>query len=404
MSSTTARRAAAWLLAAGLCAYIVIATRDWHLPTEGGVSFPPTWALVVAVGLLIWWWRAGRPTPVTVMAVAAVTGMLLTDVTSFWSQGLRDWHLYLKAGEHLLGGQPVYLDTLFTRRPDDLTNYPFLYPPPTLPLFALLSLPPRILADMAWLAFSIGAAAWAFRRLGVGWRWMLVFLVWPPFEQGIYVGNVAIPLFALFVAAPIFGAGLVVSAVFKLYSGVAVLWLPRERHWRDLAIGVGLVAAWALVTLPFVGIDRWAEWIRSLGLYRESQALLPGSLVGMGLARIVPDWAAIALGLLVVVLALRARGEEGLWRLGVATVIAAPSLYSHGYVMAVPAILRLRTAVLWLVLGITSVEPGFQWFAALGIVIASWYVPALRREAEPGGAGNVTPIDDDRLHPVRAAA
>jgi hypothetical protein len=64
----------------------------------------------------------------------------------------------------------------------------------------------------------------------------------------------------------------------------------------------------------------------------------------------------------------------------------------------VPAILRLRAAALWLVLGITSVEPGVQWFYALGLIVASWYVPALRRESEsqagPGDRGAAL------LHPL----
>jgi hypothetical protein len=351
------------------------------------------------VGLAGWWWRVGRPSAVAVMAASAVVGMVLTDVTTFWSQGLRDWHLYLKAGTNFLEGSAVYIHALFRVRPDDLTNYPFLYPPLTLPPFALLSLPPRPLVDAAWLALSGTAAVWALRRLGMGWAWVAVFLVWPPFLQGLYVGNVAIPLFALFVAAPVFGAGLILSAVFKLYSGIAALWLPLERRWRDVVIGVGLVAAWFLVTLPVVGVDRWSEWFTSLGLYRESQPLLPGSLIGFAPARVLPQWLAMAIGLGVLVLALPGRGgPERLWRLGVATIATSPSLYAHGYIVAVPAVLRLRAAVLWLVLGITAVEPGVQWFYALGLIVASWYVAALRRESEAANA----PADRGAalLHPL----
>jgi hypothetical protein len=397
--SLTIRRAAVWLLPVGLGVYILYATRDWHVPAEGGIAFGPLWAAIVVIGLVGWWWRAGRPSAVALMAIGAVVGMILTDVTSFWSQGLRDWHLYLKAGTHFLEGAAVYIHALFTVRPNDLTNYPFLYPPLTLPVFAILSLPPRPIVDAAWLALSGGAAIWALRRLGMGWIWVAVFLVWPPFEQGLYVGNVAIPLFALFVAAPIFGAGLILSAVFKLYSGIAALWLPLEGRWRDVVIGVGLVGAWFVLTLPVVGVDRWSEWLTSLGLYRESQPLLPGSLVGLAPARVLPQWLAMVIGLGVLLLALPGRaGHERLWRLGIATIATSPSLYSHGYVVAVPAILRLRAAVLWLVLGITSVEPGVQWFYALGLIVASWYLPAFRRESDP------KPAPGDRgaalLHPL----
>jgi len=397
MSSTAIRRAAAWLLPAALSAYILYATRDWHVPAAEGVPFGSTWAVLVAAALAAWWWRISRPSAVAVMAACAMVGMVLTDVTTFWSQGLRDWHLYLKAGTHFLEGGAVYIHALFTVRPDDLTNYPFLYPPLTLPAFALLSLPPRPIVDAAWLALSCGAAVWALRRLGMGWPWVAVFLVWPPFEQGLYVGNVAIPLFALFVAGPIVGAGLILTALFKLYSGIAALWLPLERRGRDIAIGIGLVGLWFLVTLPIVGVDRWSEWFTSLGLYRESQSLLPGSLVGLAPARILPDWVAVAIGVSVLVLAVPGRGgAERLWRLGVATIAASPSLYSHGYAVAVPAVLRLRAAVLWLVLGITAVEPGVQWFFALALLVASWYVPALRRESEPATGDRAAEL----LHPL----
>jgi hypothetical protein len=393
------RRAAAWLMPAGLAVYILYATRDWHVPTGDGVPFGPTWAILAVAGLACWWWRVGQPSTVAVMAASAVAGMVLTDVTTFWSQGLRDLHLYLKAGTHFLEGGPVYIYDLFTVRPADLTNYPFLYPPLTLPVFALLSLPPRPIVDAAWIAMSFAVAVWALRRLGMAWAWVAVFLVWIPFEQGLYVGNVAIPLFALFVAAPILGGGLILSALFKLYSGIAALWLPLEGRWRDVAIGVGLVGFWFLVTLPMVGLDRWSEWLTSLGLYRESQPMLPGSLVGLAPARILPQWLAVAIGVGALVLALPGRGgPERLWRLGVATIAASPSLYAHGYAVAVPALLRLRAPILWIVLGITSVEPGVQWFVALGLVIASWYLPALRRESEseaaPGDRGAAL------LHPL----
>ena len=87
-----------------------------------------------------------------------------------------------------------------------------------------------------------------------------------------------------------------------------------------------------------------------------------------------------ALTLVVVLLALRARREEGLWGLGVATIVASPSLFSHGFLVAIPAMLGLRTTVFWVVMAITSVAPGGQWFTAIGILIAAWYLPLLGGE------------------------
>jgi hypothetical protein len=93
------------------------------------------------------------------------------------------------------------------------------------------------------------------------------------------------------------------------------------------------------------------------------------------------------------VLALRARdSKDQLARLGIATVTSSPSLFSHGWLVALPAMFRLDTRWLWLVLGITACAPGFAWFAVVGIVIASWYTPSMRKR--PG---------DDPWHPLGAA-
>jgi Glycosyltransferase family 87 len=369
---------ATWILPIAFVGYVAVATQDWHVPAEGYAPYFPLWLGCAAVAILAWWGLRGRPTALATLAIATVVAMILTDVTSFWTQALRDLHLDVKAGAHFAAGQQVYLDSLLTTRPVDLSDYPYLYPPPTLPFFAVLSMLPSVLVDVGWVAASLAAAVWALRRMGLGPAAVALFIAWPPLLQGLYVGNVAVPLFALFVAGPIVGAGLVVSAMFKPYSGIAALWLPREGRWRDLVVGVAIVLAWIVLTLPLVGLDLWAQWWTGIGLYRSSQALLPVSLYGFGLGRWLPEALTIAIGIVVVVLALGARREEGLWRLGVATIVASPSLFSHGFLVAIPAILGLRTVALWVVLAITSVAPGLQWFAAIAILISAWYVPSLR--------------------------
>jgi hypothetical protein len=94
------------------------------------------------------------------------------------------------------------------------------------------------------------------------------------------------------------------------------------------------------------------------------------------------------------VMALRARERrEQLSRLGVATVVASPSLFGHGWLVALPAMFRLETLTLWLVLGITACAPGLAWFVGLVIVVLSWYLPSLRKQE---GA--------DPWHPLGSAA
>jgi hypothetical protein len=319
--------------------------------------------------------------------------MLTTDVTLFWSQPLRDLALYLKAGDAWLAEAPVYARVPLVAKPDDLSNYPFLYPPLTLPLFGALSILPFPLASVLWLGGSVAAVLGGLRVVGLGWRWCLLFLAWPPVAQGLYVGNVAIPMFVLFAAAVARPALLAVPPIFKLYSGVASLWLLRREHWRELALGAVAVAAVALVTLPLTGVGLWAEWIEGLRVYQASQRLLPEYLYGFGLARYVPLLLVAALAVVVTLLALLARERrEQLSRLGVATVVASPSLFSHGWLVAVPGLARLHTPWFWLAFGLTACSPGPAWFLALLLVAASWYRPAMRKR--PG---------DDPWHPLGAA-
>lgn len=369
-----------WLVSLALGIYVLGTTWTWEFPNWQGVPFPPVW-LGAAVATL-WAWRAvGRElSPIPAAAIVAVTAMLTTDVTLFWSQPLRDLMLYLKAGDAWVSGAPVYATVPLVEKPDDLSNYPFLYPPVTLPLFAALAAVPFPITAVLWLGVSVAAVVGGLRAIGLGWRWCLLFLAWPPVAQGLYVGNVAVPLFALFAFAVWRPAMLVLPPIFKLYSGIASLWLLRREHWRDLAVGGALVLGAGLATLPLTGIDLWARWVEGLRVYQVSQQLLPEYLYGFGLGRYAPLVLVAVLAVVVTLLALRARDRrDQLARLGVATVVGSPSLFSHGWLVVVPALTRLATPWYWLAFGLTACSPGIAWFMTLMIVAGSWFLPALRR-------------------------
>jgi hypothetical protein len=364
-------------VAIALLGYVLAVTRTWNFPDSRGLPFVPLWLLVVAVMLISWRLRTGRLGPIAAAAIVALTAMLMTDVTSFWTQGFRDLELYLKAGARWLAGTDVYQTTPLTASPDDLSNYPFLYPPLTLPLFGALSLLGLPIAAGVWFGASLAAMLAGLRWLGLAPRWCLLVLAWPPVVQGLWVGNVAVPLFASFAVAPWVPVALAVLPVFKVYSGLTDLWLLRPEHRRSLVVAaIGIILAVA-ITLPLVGIERWTEWLAGLETYQVSQGQVP-SLYGFGLARSVPFAVFVAIAAVVLVLALWTRGRlEQLARLGVATVTASPSLFSHGFLVALPAILRLDTPWFWLVFGLTACAPGLAWFGALAIVVVSWHVPAM---------------------------
>ncbi len=367
-----------WLAAAALVVYILLAVYDWRLPTKTGASFGPVWAAGSVVAVLVLRVRRGRWDALDVVAACTAVGAVLTDLVQFNGQLLRDLGIYLRAGENFAAGAPVYLTTLLTEAPVDKTTYPFLYPPPTLPVVALLAALPRSLVEAGWLVGSAAAAVVGLRLVGLRPRWALAALLWPPFFQGLYVGNVAVPAFALFAAAPWVGAGLVLAAIFKPYSGLAALWLVRERHLRPIAIGVIVLVGLAVLSLPLVGVDAWTAWIEGLGFYARSQPGLQ-ALVAMGLGAWFPAPVPLAAAAAVVAWAWLGRGRDGLARFGVATVVASPSLFSHGFLVALPAVLALRPLVLWLALGITSVAPGLGWWLAVVLVVAASGLPPLRR-------------------------
>jgi hypothetical protein len=379
---------AAWLSAIALAADILLVTRSTDVYGGTGIPYWATWLALatagVAVGLpLAARFRRSAPwlRPVEVLAIMAVSAAVLSDVTMAW-EPLRDLGIYLKAGHHFMDGSPVYMQTPLTVQPLDRTNYPFLYPPATLPLFAALALLPEPVARVFWLAGSIALGLAALHLFGVPRRWLLPALLWPPLFQGLWVGNVAVPVLALFAAAPWLGAGLVLGAIFKPYTGIAALWLVLERRWLTLAAGVAAVGVVVLVTLPFTGTALWSDWLTGLGIYQQSQSSLPG-LYGFGLPRFVPYAVYAGLAVAAVIAAVRSRGTAALARLGTATVVASPSLFGHGLLMAVPSILSLRAVWLWLAIGLLSTPDGLQWWFAVAVVAASWAVPAMRR---PDGA------------------
>jgi hypothetical protein len=347
-------------------------------------------AIVVSLAGAVFVKRRSRFNAVTVMAIEVLAGSLVYSIAYSFGGALRDFRLYLGAGSNFLAGGPVYTLEPLHAYPPDLAALPFLYPPPTLPVFGLLSVLPAPIAAGLWVAGSIGAVVWSLRLLGLSWRWVAVGLLWPPIEQGLFTGNVAAPSLLLLALAPRLVGGLVLGGLLKPQNGVMALWLLRERAWRSLAVGLGALLAIVVVTLPFTGIGLWADWVTGLFAYQESQSNLSG-LYGVGLGRYLPFWLFAAAAVIVTLLALVPRGRESLGRLGLASAVASPSLWSHGFVVAIPAFLRLRASLCWLALGLlcTGDFPGPQ--LALALPVAAWVA---------GGLGLREIARPDELHPL----
>jgi hypothetical protein len=390
---------AGWVAAAIAGTSIVLAGWSSSLPQPLGWPFSSTWLVAVGLVLGLLLIRRRRVEPVLGLAVMAIVGWVLVDLTFLGGQALRDLDLYVKAGLHFRLGQPVYLDHLVSTRPTDPTDYPFVYPPPSLPIAGALSVLPADALRIAWLVGSTGAALLGLHRIGLRGWWLIAFLAWPPVAEGIYVGNVAIVLFLLFALAPWSAVGLVVGPLLKPASAVLGLWLVAERRWSEIGLGLLIVIGLVLAGLAVTGIDPWPAWLAGLGWYARSQPEVPATFYGIALGRYLPALVVGLVGLALLGLALLVRGRPLLARLGVVSVLISPSLYAHGFIVALPALLELRAGTVWAALAFMAAPLGPTWLIAPAIVLASWGLPGLRRgpgttEARPG---------DDWLQPLRRA-
>ena len=227
----------------------------------------------------------------------------------------------------------------------------FLYPPPLLPFFGLLSRLPEAPVAAGWTVAMAACAYKAYRILGLSRTVSAVMLAFPPVMIGLESGNIASLTFLLFVAAVRSGGALVVDGLFKVQTGLPALWLIRQRRWRGILAGLAIVGAIVVVTLPLVGLDSWRAWWDGLGYRAASQAAVP-ALFGYSLAQMLPGAVFAGISVALVALAVVLRGRPGLAALGLASIFASPALWPHGFVFALPAVLMLESgAAVWMLLG-----------------------------------------------------
>ncbi|MGA3056428.1 MAG: glycosyltransferase family 87 protein [Candidatus Limnocylindrales bacterium] len=306
------------------------------------------------------------------LVAQVVVAWVLYDILLWQPAGhLYDLNVYLGASERWMNGGQAYLTATLTAWPAGARADFFLYPPPLLPVFALLSQWPAAPVAAGWTAFQLVCWYRAFRILGLAPSLSLLLLTFPPVMIGLESGNIAGLTFLLFVAAVRAGGALIVDGIFKVQSGIPALWLLRQRRWRGLLAGTAVIFAIVLMTLPLVGVDAWRAWWAGLG-YRASSQAVADALYGYSYARVLPAPAWVAACAALTVVALAFRGRRGLAALGLASIFASPALWPHGFVFAMPAVLMLESGTaMWLVLGASAFGPnmwllfGGGWLAIL---------------------------------------
>lgn len=381
----------------------VIAISGWSVANLGilgrldpGPAVGSTLAIGFALGGLIRGMTDDRRSVAALVALAAATSWLAFDLPELPVRPMRDFHLYLGAGATALGGASPYLSAPITSV-TTLDKLPFVYPPLTIPLFELLARFPQPLADLVWEAGSIGAVVAGLYLVGVRGRWLIVLLGWPPLAQGIAVGNVASFAFVLYILGFRIGAALVLSGVFKVQSMIPSLWLVRERKWRELVIGLGIVAALAALSVPIVGLQTWRDWPTGLRAFAASLANIPG-LQGLTLTRWQGPVVALVITVALVCFALRGRGRNALARFGLASVVGSPTLYLHGLAPLLAGALVLGPELLWFFLGLgpSGIEFGIDSAWVAMVVVGVTLLVARDDLRLPG---DLTPSRAD-LHPV----
>jgi Glycosyltransferase family 87 len=370
----------------------------WHYAGRLGIHLVrgPETVLTVAFafGSLVRGATDMRRSMASLVTVGAVTSWLTYDLWQIPYLPLRDIHLYLGAGATALAGRSPYL-TAPAASIADKNTLPFVYPPLTIPLFELLATVPRPIAEALWIGGSIAAVVVGFWLLGVRGRWLLVLLAWPAPAQGIAVGNVASYTFLLYALGFQIGVMIVLSGVFKVQSLIPTLWLVRERRWRQLGAAVAILAVMALVSVPIVGLRTWFAWPDGLRHFQETLATFP-SIEGLSVVRWQGPTVALAITLVVLVLALLARGRRALAGLGLASVVGSPTLSLHGLSPLLAGALVLGPELLWFFLGLGPwLGPWTAWLALVVVGLAL----LVARDDDLRIPGDLSPSRAD-LHPA----
>ncbi len=289
------------------------------------------------------------------------------------------------------GGQP-YLVSSFAEI--EGSGLPFLYPPWLLPLLTPFAGLPRGVVEGAWLAAGLLVATWTCRRLSIPWLAVPLVLLWPPFAEGLVTGNVQLWQLAAFAAlfyvpggawrpaARTSGGrvrddatdGLLAAGVGALkYSQLLpVAWLLRRR-WRAAVASAAALVTVIVATLPFTGVAIYGDWLDQLGRAADPS----WAPAGAPLAFIVGRPAALAATAAAVLGVFFVRGRDaGAW-VGIALLVAAPSIHGYGMLFLLPALLTIRRDLAIALAVIVARYNPYGWW--LSILVAALALAASNR-------------------------
>ncbi len=305
-----------------------------------------------------------RLAPILILALFACTTLAVLSVAGA-TLGY-DAAAYVQAADRLLAGRPLYDPTV-----DVAVGYGvFLYPPPFVLAAVPFTLLPAPLGLWAWLAAMVAAflAGTAFLPVRTSVRFWIVLLAALsfPFLYAVKLGQVGPLLYLAFAVAWrwIYRAGatglaVAVGALSKLQPALLFGWMVATRRWRALAVGLGAIAAAAVVTTAVAGAATWWDYLALLGRVNKPittpQNLTVGAIayragVGMDAATLI-QWASLVAVAAVTGFAwLRRDAVTGFIVGVVASQLLSPVIWSHyAMLLLLPVALLLQRRQWWAV-------------------------------------------------------
>jgi hypothetical protein len=226
----------------------------------------------------------------------------------------------------------------------------YVYPPPSVLLFVIFR--PGLLGLGGWLALNVGLLVGGMamilrRELGLWWSTALatsivaLSLFFVPFGAGVLAGNANVGLAGLFALLwsvdrpPWVSVAAGVTGFTKIYPALFAAWVRRDEAPRSVALALATAAVVALLTLPFVGIDAWREFLIALS---HAQAICVNPSVVCALTPAIgatpATISAAAASLALALLSLVARDRRARFLLlAYAMIAAVPDLYPHFFLI-----------------------------------------------------------------------
>ena len=277
-------------------------------------------------------WRSGegrsrieRPKPILLVLAAVGCALLFIVGVSHWGTPSDEFAYWLGA-QRLAAGQPLY-DQSATL----VTPYAYLYPPPLAQVLAPFT---HFLPDAVYVAAWTVLLLIALLYLG-GWSPLrtLALVAWIPVAVELWFRNVHL-LIAVLVVLGLRGRpwAFAVGAAIKIAPALGVVYFLSARRWRD-----ALVAAGAGVGILAV------SFVLAPGAWRDFVSFAEGAGAGSAGLLPVPFWVRAMAGIILAVVAGRARPRVGELFLVLAITVANPSLFVTALSIPISIVPLLRS-------------------------------------------------------------